>query len=246
MKKNGKKILVIEDEEIIAAVLKDSLNAMGHEVVVAYSGVEGLRKANQIQPDIITLDIMMCGLGGLQILKQLKANKETKDIPIIIISIAADSMRGEVLKLGAIAFLKKPINFNELNEKIKRISNKKTVLVVDDDPDFLRLLKTRLNSMGYTVITLSDEKLVLNKTKELKPDIILIDMLLPNEDGFAVTKKLKDDEETAEIPVIAFSGYFGDEIGKKEIVGVDRFINEEFSAEDLAEEINKMLTDISE
>ncbi len=237
----GKKILVIEDEEIIAEVLRDNLKVMGHEVIIANSGIEGLRKAEHIHPDVITLDVMMPGLNGIQVLRELKNKEITKDIPVIIVSVTSNSYEKEGLKLGAVAFLRKPLDFMQLNQKIKSLTEKKTVLVVEDNPEILNLIEIRLNSMGYKVICVLDGEDALLKARELKPDIILMDVVLPKEDGLEITKKLKADAEAAKIPVIAFSGYFTGDIDKKKVIGVDKFLGRAFSAEDLANEVHNFL-----
>ncbi len=237
----GKKILVIEDEEVIAEVLRDNLRVMGHEVIIANSGIEGLRKAESMHPDIITLDVMMPGLNGIQVLKGLKNNEVTKDIPVIIVSVEGEFNKVEGLKLGALAFLRKPLNFGQLNQRIKSLTERKTVLVVEDSPTVLSLIETRLNSMGYKVICVLNGEDALLKARELKPDIILMDVVLPKEDGFEITKKLKAEAEVAEIPVIAFSGQFSEGIDEKKVIGADKFLGKKFSAEDLANEVNNFL-----
>ncbi len=237
----GKKVLIIEDEELIAAVLKDNLEMVGYEVSIANSGVEGFRRAKRTPPDIITLDVMMPNLSGIQVLKDLKADDATKDIPVIILSVEGDPNRNEGLKLGAFAFLRKPVDFSILNQKIKSITEKKKVLVIEDSPVVLKVLEIKLASLGYEVICISDGKSAIEKAIELKPDVILMDIILPHEDGFSITKKLKKNKKTANIPVIAFSGQFSESIDEKEVVGVDKFLNKEFSVEDLALEVSRML-----
>ncbi|MFH1415163.1 MAG: response regulator [Elusimicrobiota bacterium] len=236
-----KKILVIESEDIIAAVLRDSLQNTGYDVAMANSGIEGLRRAIQEIPNVIILDIMMPGLDGIQVLKELKAEKTTKEIPVIIMSVTSDKYRNEVLKLGAVGFFKKPLDFKQLNDKIRTVTEKKTVMVVEDNPEILRLLHVRLQSMGYDVIGAEDGPTAIERAKKTKPDVILMDIVLPREDGFEITRQLKKDEELEKIPVIAFSGYFADGIDKKKVLGVDRFLNKEFSAEDLVEEVKYFL-----
>ena len=236
-----KRILVIEDSEIIASLLEDSLEMMGHEVTTASSGIEGLRRAEQMLPDIITLDIMMSGLDGVQVLKKLKNNQKTKDIPVVIISVAASNYKKEGLQLGALAFLKKPVDFEQLNSTIKSITHKKTVLVVEDSPVILEIVKEKMTSMGYEVDCAENGETAVKKALEMKPDIILMDVYLPQQNGFQITKKLKENVETADIPVIAFSGHFSDDIDTERIVGIDKFLEKEFSAEDLVAEVADIL-----
>lgn len=239
-----KRILVIEDEEVIADVLKDNLEILGYDVTIANSGMEGIRRARGMRPDVITLDILMPKLDGLQVLNVLKSDEITKDIPVIIISVesGAKSMAEKKtgLKLGALAFLKKPVDFGQLNQKIKSLTQKKTVLVVEDSPVFLELIQERLRPMGYNLICVRDGEEALKKAKEFRPDVILMDVLLPQKDGFEVTKRLKADKEISNIPVIAYSGYFND-IDDAQVVGIDKFLAKEFSAEDLAKEVSVFL-----
>lgn len=236
-----KRILVIEDEEIIASMLKDTLELMGHEVVVALSGLEGLRRAETLKPDVITLDVMMPGLDGLQVLKELKGSEATKNIPVILVSIAGTSYMTEGLKLGAVAFFRKPLNFKSLNEKIQQLTEEKRIMVVEDNPEVLKLLEVKLGSLGYSVCSVNSEEDIVRQAEKNKPDIILMDILLPKEDGFSITAKLKNNKETAKIPVIAFSGYFSDDIAGKSVIGVDKFIGKNFSVEELAEEVGNIL-----
>lgn len=239
--RNRKLILVIENEEVVASVLKDALNQMEYDVLIANSGVEALSRIKTSRPDLITLELMMPGLNGIKILKNLKSNAHTKDIPVILLSVADDPSRYEALQLGAIAFLEKPLDFNRLNKIIRSVTEKKTVLVVDDDEMVLRVVEKQLMYLGYKVICVSDWENAIMKTREEKPAVILMDYWLPEKDGFEVTRKLKQDPETANIPVIAFSGTVTETLDNKEILGVDKFLGRKFLAEDLAGEVDAFL-----
>lgn len=236
-----KKILVIDNEEIIADMLKENLEQMGYETSVATSGLEGIRKAEAIKPDFITLDIMMAGLSGMDTLQRLKNNAETKDIPIILISIAGDIYKKTGLRLGAIDVLKKPLDFKLLDKKIRAATQKKRIMVVDDDKTILELMEIKLKTMGYEFRGASDGETAIMKAKKEKPDIILIDIVLPGRSGIDVIKELKKDPGTADIPIIAFSGYISDELEGREIIGADKFLGKKFSSDELAKEISKIL-----
>ncbi len=235
-----KKILIIEDEEIIAQMIQDNMEARGYKVVVAYNGIEGLRKAEAYSPDLIALDIMMSGLDGINVLRRLKKNKKTKDIPVIILSIA-ESYREKGLEMGAAAFVKKPFDFSALDEKIRSFSDEKKVMVVDDNKDTLKLIKTRLNTMGYEVVCVTDEKSLFDRLGDEKPDVILMDIVLPGKDGLEIIRKLKGSREYSGIPIIAFSGYVSDEVFESEIAGVDEYISGKFNEDTLAELVRKYI-----
>ena len=236
----SQKILVIEDEEIMSSMLKDNLEMLGFEVIVAESGMEGLRKAEIFCPELITLDIMMPGLDGITVLEKLKLNNKTKDIPVILMSVAGGKERIG-LKLGAVAFFKKPFDFERLNSKIQSITKRKSVLVVDDNPEILKLIKLKLNNLGYVTECADREEAVLEKIKQNKPDVILMDVVLSRASGFDLINKLKSREETSGIPIIAFSGFVSDEVPAREIVGVEKFINRDFTIEELASEVKNFV-----
>lgn len=236
------KILIIEDEEVIADVLNDSMTALGYEIYVANSGLEGLKRAEHLRPDVILLDVMMPGLDGIEVLKELKNSNQTKDIPVILISIAGGEYIEEGLNLGAVAFFRKPLDFEHLDKKIKSITKKKTVLLIEDNKEILELVAVRLKESGYKVIKASEGKTAIKKAKQERPDIILTDIVLPDIDGLKLTRTLKKSKETVNIPVVAFSGYLTEELeGKKDILGIDRFLGKKFSANDLADEVDKFI-----
>jgi len=116
----NKRVLVIDDETEIAQMLKDTLELKGYEVEVALSGEEGLSKIKEAKPDAITLDIVMPGISGLQVLRILKKNPETYHIPIIIMSVY-DNLVQESMALGASCSFVKPINIQELSNAIEKI-----------------------------------------------------------------------------------------------------------------------------
>ncbi|MBN2407766.1 MAG: response regulator [Elusimicrobia bacterium] len=121
MNDEKKKILIIEDEEDTAIILKDSLQAAGFRITVAHSGMEGIIRAREIAPDLITLDIKMPGVGGLNFLKRISADEMLNKIPVIVISSFDIEYKRESIKLGATDFLQKPIDFKELARTIKKI-----------------------------------------------------------------------------------------------------------------------------
>ncbi len=235
-----KKILIVEDEEVIASMVKDNLEVRGYEVVVAYSGIEGLRKAEAHSPDLIALDVMMPGLDGITVLRRLKANEITKDIPVIVLSIA-EGYKDKGLELGAAAFVKKPFNFNDLTDKIRAFTDKKSILVVDDNQETLELIESRLNIIGFDVLCVQGEEDLFKNLKRKKPDIILMDIVLQNSDGLEIIRRLKGIQEYSGIPIIAFSGYVFEGLSEGEIAGIDRYVEGEFNINNLIKEVRNQL-----
>jgi len=116
-----RKILIIEDEFHVGYLLKISLEAEGYEAILALGGEEGLEKVRATSPDLVTLDVLMPDMDGFQVLEVLKRDKELNSIPVIMISVVNEIRKKKGLRMGALDYLLKPIDFDNLLDKIKRL-----------------------------------------------------------------------------------------------------------------------------
>jgi len=201
----GKKlILTIDDEKQSQEILKIYLKEAGYEVIQAYNAKEALELARKYNPFAITLDIIMPGRDGWEILGQLKQNSQTKDIPIICISILDNRELG--ISLGAIEYLVKPVNREQLINELRRLEkqfNIQDILIVDDNPKDVNLLNEYLKEYkNYNLTNAYGGKEGLQKIKKEKPDLILLDLMMPEMDGFEVIRRLKEKNDTKYIPII--------------------------------------------
>ncbi len=234
-----KSILIIEHNPEVASSMTGKLENLGYRVKTAGDEIT-LAKAEEAAPDVILLDVMMPGLNALKFLQELKESP-LRGVPVIITSLVGGKLKEDSLRLGAIDFFRKPLNFEKLDAKLKKVSSRKTILVVDDDPMILRLLEARLGSMGYEVITAPDGETALETAEARVPDIILVDVVLPDMDGLEVINRLKEDESpVAGIPVIAFTGRVSLD-GMEGVLGIDKFVGQSFSADDLVSEVDGFL-----
>ena len=234
-------ILVIEDSELMVSSIMSVLEGIGVGVFASSSGTDGLKKAEEVQPDIIFLDIMLPKLDGIQVLKELSSDMATRHIPVIILSVVESPADPGILRMAAAGFFKKPVDFNELDIRLKKVASGGRVLVAEDNTEILKHMETGLGSLGYEVLCIEEGEDVISSAKESRPDIILLDVLLPHEDGLTVLKNLKQDKETSAIPAMLFSGYFSSGIDLDEIAGADRFREQIFSVEDMAGEIKEIV-----
>ncbi|MEZ5333824.1 MAG: response regulator [Methanolobus sp.] len=198
-------VLVIEDEkesqEILSIILRDA----GYNVKFATDGKEALKLANELQPFAITLDIMMPEMDGWDVLKKLKGEKETKDIPVVIVSILNERDMGVVW--GAFDYFVKPVNREALLASLQRLKEANSteqinVLVIDDESSVLELMDSMLSGEGYGVQLASRGKEGIEKALSNHPDIIILDLMMPVIDGFDVISELKKHPQTIDIPVI--------------------------------------------
>lgn len=204
-----KKALVIEDESTAREIIGDYLKEMGFEVLTAGQGEEGLQLARDNRDDLalITLDLLLPDAEGWEILKRLKAEPATRSIPVIIISSLAKKEKG--LVLGASDFITKPVKREILEKSINRIRQWKTakegkmeILAIDDEPQAHEVMKALLAELDCHYYQALKGKLGITKAAEIKPDLILLDLMMPEMDGFEVLRRLAERPATKDIPVI--------------------------------------------
>ena len=200
-------VLVIEDDASAAKLLSIHLMEAGFNVEVANDGEAGFEKAQALQPAIITLDILMPGLDGWDLLARLKADQRTAPIPVVIVSIVDE--RGRGFALGAAEYLVKPVQPEELISAVRRVAQlkvsghrKATILAIDDDPIVLELMDAALSPEGFAVLKAGGGVEGLRLAQERVPDLIVLDLLMPDVDGFEVLDELKHNSITADIPIV--------------------------------------------
>jgi len=270
-----KKILIIEDEKVLLDVLEKKLTSQGYEVVVAKDGEEGLNKMKESKPDLILLDIIMPKKDGFEVLTEMNKNEALSDIPVIIISNSGQPVEiDKALKLGVKDYLIKTefdpeevINkvtkiFGEASEapektapqsadrKEKTVEKKgnnlgNKILIVEDDKFLRDLIIKKLKTEGYeTVFAVGGEE-GLKKAEEEKPDLVLLDLILPGIDGFEVLKQMKSHSSDAikKIPVIILSN-----LGQRDDVerginlgAVDFLIKAHFTPGEIIDKIKQVL-----
>jgi CheY-like chemotaxis protein len=179
------------------------LSKEGLRVVVAADGKEGLRLAKAERPDAITLDVLMPGMDGWAVLSALKADPALADIPVIMITIIDEKHVGYAL--GAADYLTKPIEWKRLTavlQKYQRADASCRVLVVEDDARTRKMLRTRLKKHGWLVIEAENGRVALERMAERLPDLILLDLMMPEMDGFQFVDQLRLNQAWRLIPVI--------------------------------------------
>lgn len=200
----GATILVVDDDEATRNLLQKLLNKAGYKVVVAVDGASALQLARDLQPAVITLDVMMAGMDGWSVLEKLKSDPEVADIPVIMQTIMDDQEKG--FMLGAADYLTKPINRDQLVAAVSRFSTatgaNKNILVVEDDPDIQVLIAQWLSADGWNVYTADNGVEGLERYAECRPAFIVVDVMMPEMDGFSMVDELRRQYPDVDIPVI--------------------------------------------
>jgi PAS domain S-box-containing protein len=196
-------VLVIDDDVTVRDLLQRFLGKEGFHVVSASGGEEGLRLARELRPDAITLDVMMPGMDGWAVLSALKADLHVSDIPVIMLTLIDDMNLGYTL--GAADYLTKPINRDRLVsllEKYQRNHSPCRVLIVEDDPSSRHTLHQILKMEGFEVAEAENGRVALECVVRSRPSVILLDLMMPQMDGFEFVADLRSREEWRTIPVV--------------------------------------------
>lgn len=199
----GRIILTVDDDEGVITLFRRYLEQEGYQVVGLTRAASVVEEAKRIQPYAITLDILMPDRDGWAVIRDLKADPETRDIPVIVCSIVSDKDKG--LSMGVSDYLVKPILEQELLDILARLaeeSGPQRVLVVDDSVDDRQLLCRILRSAGYIVEEAIGGAEAIGKIHQSPPDVVILDLMMPEVDGFAVLENLKANEQTRKVPVV--------------------------------------------
>ena len=247
----GPKVLVVDDDEHIVQLLRHQLETEGYRVLTAQRGEDVFQLAITEQPDLITLDILLANMNGFEVLEQLKEDPTTSDIPVIIVSVVSDAeTRG--LALGAVGYIGKPFEEHQVLSQIHGVLTSlgtgehaplNHVLVVDDDRHIVDWLKEALTNSGFVVQGAYNGSEALALAREDSPDLILLDLKMPDMDGYEVIRHLRQEHITRNIPVIVITGTpIDDDYDHIKILGmgVEHMLTKPFSVETLVEEIKRV------
>ncbi|MEM7222578.1 MAG: response regulator [Pseudomonadota bacterium] len=196
-------VLAIDDDPSVHELLKMVLSGDGYEVVSAESGVEGIRMAREVQPQIITLDVMLPDLDGWSVLAAVKSDPAISRIPVVMLSIVDDATRGYAL--GATEYLTKPVERGRLLavlEQHVRSRHQPRILVIEDDESTRMLIRNTLSELNGTVVEAFNGREGLERLADGLPDLILLDLMMPEMDGFEFLDALRQNEAWRDIPVV--------------------------------------------
>lgn len=202
----GPCVLVIDDDPSVRDLMKRSLEKEGFRVEAAGEGVNGLQLARQLKPAVITLDVMMPHMDGWSVLSALKEDPATANIPVIMLTIVDDKQMG--FALGAADYFTKPIDFQRLHrvlEKYRKPTNQQTVLVVEDDGGTREMLRRALEKEGWQVAEARNGKVGLEQLAKTTPTLILLDLMMPQMDGFEFLQALRLRGDGLSVPVIVIT-----------------------------------------
>jgi len=201
-------VLVVDDEAPARELLASWLEPEGYQLIMAGSSTEALAKAAEHVPDAITLNMLMPGKGGWDTLYELKKTPVTAAIPVIVVTVVDEPKIG--LALGAAEYLVKPVDKEVLLDTVRRFigpgsNGPAKVLVVDDEAGTCELLKEMLESDGYIPVLAANGKEALAALAHISVSAILLDLIMPEMDGFELLMRMKEDPGLRNIPVLVLT-----------------------------------------
>ncbi len=214
---NVRQAFVIEDSPTAADQLARYMGELGASVTVYPAGESALLKAIEVQPDVILLDIQLPGLSGWEVLAQLKDDERTRSIPVIVISVVDEPARG--LALGAADYVVKPLTRSRLHEALWKAlipvldpgtpqsasARLPVLLIAEDNPANQATYSDYLSTKGYQIVLAANGAEAIERAREARPDLILMDVQMPGMDGLAATRRLRADPDLGTIPIIALT-----------------------------------------
>lgn len=198
-------VLVIDDDEPTTDLLRRWMNSQGYGVITAMNGPQGLALARSRKPDLIILDIFMPGQSGYEVLAALKADETLRNIPVIVAS--SDDNRRLGLEAGAAEVLVKPLSRDRLRNVLDVIGEQVQgdILVVDDDPNVREIVKRYASQAGLSVRVAESGAEGLDFARLQTPGAIVLDLCMPNTDGFQMMQALAADATLSQVPVMVLS-----------------------------------------
>jgi signal transduction histidine kinase/DNA-binding response OmpR family regulator len=243
-----RRVLIVDDEINIRRFLRHTLEQESYDVLEAASGQEALARAVRERPHLILLDLRLPDMTGFEILEELKKKADTRNIPVIILSIIQDQQEG--YRLGASDFLNKPVDRERLVERIDRLlgprSANQSILVVEDDDSIRKAIEVILTGQGFAVTTVGSAEEAQKELQSLSPNLILLDLGLPGMQGNQFLREIRAQEGFKGIPVIVLTAAGPEERQAALLGGAKEVVGKPFSEESLAALIRGTLTEAAQ
>jgi signal transduction histidine kinase/CheY-like chemotaxis protein len=238
-------VLVIDDDPTVHDLVQRFLNKEDLKMISARSGEEGIRLARELRPAVITLDVLMPGMDGWAVLAELKADPVLSEIPVIMLTIMDEKQMGYAL--GAADYLTKPIDWDRLAAVLKRYECEHPpcpILVVEDDPVTRDMLQRWLEKEGWSVIEAENGRVALERMAAQAPDLILLDLMMPEMDGFQFLDEIRNCEDWRSIPIIVVTAKELTPTDRQRLNGsVDKILQKGvYSREELIREVRDLVT----
>jgi DNA-binding response OmpR family regulator len=240
-------ILVVDDDDMVHEMLVQQLAREGLRVISAFTGEQAFKLARQYHPVLMTLDVMLPEMDGWQVLSQFKADPLLAMIPVVILSMSQDKALG--VALGASDYLTKPIDRHVLLNVVKRHLPQNTshpyhVLILEDDLPTQELFRRAAEREGWKAMVAENGLVGLEQLKKITPDIILLDLMMPEMDGLEFLSEMRKNSKWKEVPVIVVTAKELSEAEREQVnQQVQRVLHKaDYATYDLVTQVRKIVS----
>ncbi|HET7747486.1 MAG TPA: response regulator, partial [Vicinamibacteria bacterium] len=240
-------VLVIDDDPAVLRMMKNTLEPAGLAVVSAATAAEGGALARERRPDVILLDLLLPDRSGFDLLQALKDDPDTRHIPVMIVSVSSDAARG--LTLGAADYMLKPLDRRAIVATVSRLASgsvtdgEPVVLIVDDEQDTAEMLRDTLRHEGFHTMVAHDGRQAMEVVARKRPHLVVLDLMMPEMDGFAVLQALHADPATARIPVLVLTARGSEDDRRRGLaLGARSYMSKPFEVRALLAEVRRHIT----
>jgi len=235
------KILVVDDDPDVRVVLRKQLEAVGYSVTEAANGEAAVSAAVAERPDLITMDLIMPGMGGLSAIRKLASDARTRTIPVVIVSAVAETVQFD----EEFTIVAKPVDGDHLRHKIEHLigrTSNATLLLAEDDDDLRGVLSVALARGGFNVVTAGDGEAARQLFDSTPCDAVVLDLHMPAVDGFAVIEHVRRSAVRAATPIVVVSGSNGG-LGETRALqlGANIYLAKPVNADALIEELGRLV-----
>ena len=249
-------VLIVDDDPDIREGIVAVLETNDYHLATASNGIECMEHIRDELPDLLILDMLMPRMDGFAVIRELRSDPELTGIPIIILTTVIEDAayrRYELetgVAMGVSNYIEKPASPDELLRSVSAIVDQPYIIVTDDDPDIIEAISTVLETRPYNVATARNGEQCLEMIRKRNPDLLLLDLLMPKMDGFAVIRELQSDPATAKIPVLVLTTIVEDasrrryELETGRDMPVKAYLQKPIAPEQLLLEVEKTLEKI--
>ncbi|MCK4308319.1 response regulator [candidate division WOR-3 bacterium] len=246
------KILIVDDKAAVRELLLDVLKKESYEVTTASTGKEAIESVKTWEPDLVLLDIKMPDMDGLEVLKRIRSF-DSKTKIVVLTEYGLETLEREARLAGATDFLRKGLGIDIIVKAVNEIFKErvgmedskmagKKILVIDDEKEVLKLMKDYLNILGMEAVLADIPGEGVKLAKSEKPDVILLDIMMPDMSGDEIARVLAKDPVTSNIPIIFLTALAGPEDTQKSLRGDHNFLPKSLPAEDFLKELKEFLS----
>jgi CheY-like chemotaxis protein len=241
-------LLVIDDDATVRDLMARYLEKEGFRVETADTGDRGLQRAKEILPAAITLDVLLPNMTGWEVLSALKADSQLADIPVVVMSIIDDKNTG--FRLGATDYLTKPIDYKRLSRVLRQyqpanpdLGSVGQVLVVEDDPATREMFRRMLEKEGWSVVEAENGKYALEQVAIHPPNLIVLDLMMPEMDGFEFISILRQHPDWRSLPILVVTAMELTPADRLQLNGyVEQILQKSsFNRDDLLQEVRDLV-----